>query len=906
MARRVPLLAFSAALLACGESGLSPVPGEPPYAPPPETCAPVDLNSPAEFSECSLGSGIFGRFTLDERKVPAYEYGLDQHADERARFFNSEGLDRRDHWGAFGNSRINAWLVNDGYVEVTTQDRGPTYLNKHEPEQGNYAGGFSYLDDGQATWSTAYAERPEGAETKRVFGIGYGQQTTTFRGVRVERTTFCPPGDAPFVIDQVELTNTEDAAKTVSHYEVWDVGRRPIEINWAVSGTPLTALPTSAANARDERNGLFDEQPFFDRSAAAVGVERQWTAEVDAPSIDAPDPVDYYPGNPQLLTLVGPVDGVYFDQATFFGAGGVARPDAVTARAPSEEPGPARNGLGQPHVLVVRSDVSLPPNSSQILRFAYGYTPFGAPTVLAIDPALRDPYADLVAGAQADLLAHAPAFASDAAPELQREMAWHATQMEVSVGVRDYWQGHVVPQGSAYLYLHGADGAARDLGLFALPLVYTHPELAREELALYMGVHYAEDRRFSYAFQGHGMLDDALGIHTAPSDLDLFFLWALSEYVGATGDLAFLDATMPYYPREARPDATTWDHLHDALRHLFDDVGTGEHGLVRVGTGDWSDGIVFEAPDRDLAIANGESVPNTQMAVTILPRVADLVEARDPALAAEVRARVDAYRAAVLATFTGNFYGRAYFGDGVLRYTDVVNLEAQVWALVGDIFASKEDRLRVIATLADELDAPSPAGATLTRGGQVWPAISALYTWGLAQSDPDLAFAHFQKNTMVGHARAYPEVWYGIWSGPDGLNGPEGDRPGQSWLSPVTPMVDFPTQNNNQHALPLFAMLKMVGVEASAAGLTLVPRIQGERLSLRTALVDVNEREGSLEVAYRPTSDRVLILTPRAGRTIQAATIDGKVVEIPQGAEQAPFALTAPGGRETRATIYTK
>jgi len=36
-------------------------------------------------------------------------------------------------------------------------------------------------------------------------------------------------------------------------------------------------------------------------------------------------------------------------------------------------------------------------------------------------------------------------------------------------------------------------------------------------------------------------------------------------------------------------------------------VGTGEHGLVRVGTGDWSDGIVAEAKGGDLAVQKGDA-----------------------------------------------------------------------------------------------------------------------------------------------------------------------------------------------------------------------------------------------------------------------------------------------------------
>src|SRR6185436_17926306 len=107
-----------------------------------------------------------------------------------------------------------------------------------------------------------------------------------------------------------------------------------------------------------------------------------------------------------------------------------------------------------------------------------------------------------------------------------------------------------------------------------------------------------------------------------------------------------------------------------------------------------------------------------QMAVAILPRVADLIEDRDPALAAEIRGRIEPLRQAAAATWTGSFFGRAYFGDGKLAYADRPSLEAQVWALIGDTFEAPEDRATLIATVRALLDDPSPTGAMLVPDGQ--------------------------------------------------------------------------------------------------------------------------------------------------------------------------------------------
>ena len=378
--------------------------------------------------------------------------------------------------------------------------------------------------------------------------------------------------------------------------------------------------------------------------------------------------------------------------------------------------------------------------------------------------------------------------------------------------------------------------------------------------------------------------------------MTIFLVWALSEYLGATGNLAFLDQKMPYYPIEALPDATVYDHLHDAVRYLFDVIGTGPHGLVRLSTGDWDDGIVQEAPDQALAVQKGESVPNTQMAVAVLPRVADLVEPREPALAQEIRAQTAALAAALPQTWTGTFFGRAYFGDDTLVDADEINLEAQVWALIGGSLAQPADRQTLMAAVKAQLDDPSPVGATLLPVGQVWPAISALLTWGYAQADDELAWGHLARNTMAAHAAAFPDVWYGIWSGPDGMQGPGGDRPGQAWYSQVTPMTDFPVMNNNQHAMLMLAALRMAGLDATAGGLRITPHVPGD-FALRTALVDLGRRGNVISGAYRPFGARmrtVEVVAP-AGTTVARAKVDGAIVEVPRKAASVVLTVRAMG-----------
>jgi hypothetical protein len=429
----------------------------------------------------------------------------------------------------------------------------------------------------------------------------------------------------------------------------------------------------------------------------------------------------------------------------------------------------------------------------------------------------------------------------------------------------------------------------RDTFLYAVPLTYTDPALARQQLRLGMGMQYAADGRFSYSFQGHGVLDSALDLHAAPSDQDLFFLWALTEYLDATGDAAFLDSTVSFYPRDPTSRANVRDHMVASLRHLLEAVGTGPHGLLRLGTGDWSDAIVQFAPDRARAIRDGESVPNSQMALFVLPRVARLLDGIDDQLAGSARAMVNRLRVALPQTFNGEFYGRAYFGDDKLFASDHLELEAQVWGLISSASTDAE-RERLLVRVRDELDLPSPIGAAMTRGGAVWPAVSSLLTWAYRARHETWAFEHLRRNTLNRHASHYPDLWVGIWTGPDGVQGVGGDPrdydlprtgAGDAWISPVTPMADFPAFNNNAHAMPLLAALRTAGINASDGGVRI--DLPSRSLSIETALVGFRSAGTSLTGFYRPVGAATLTLRPSPGRRLRVTNAGG--AQVAEGRE---------------------
>ncbi len=917
--------------------------------------APADART---FVPAAEGSGIFGRWTLDAHGLPAYEYTLDQWRDDRARYPNSEHLNRRDHWHQIGNDRITALVSNDGTVQVYLGDRGGVWLNRFEardreaqPDTGTsppglwlselaarllyaaaglwrrrrawwfrlrsagiqrrqheavvprgattlpvekpqaaerlaviiphaYAGGYAYLDDGQEVWASAYRYRPAAGDVTRVFGIGRCETTAVYRNIRVARQTYAPPGDDALLLNDVRIDNLGKTAVDLRYYEYWDVNIQRLQLQWLRTGS-------FAAGGDEARRALNDDY------AASVGLDEQWRVlrfrqqlRNGAPQggITAVSDVDRLPCDVFLINLSeNRIAACYTDKSAFFGGGGAAQPDAVRARgdaAPAPHTAAVTGNAAMPYCLVMRHDIHLEPGAGIDLRFAYG----------AVRP--DDPLKFIDKYRAGDILGRTVQcwkerlvyFLADGDRTLQRETAWHAHNLLAATVRNDYYGVHTVPQGSAYLYLHGADGAPRDHALAVLPLVYVRPELAREMLLLLLSLMRADSGALPYAFAGYGAHSSALGVHAAPSDLDLFLLLALNEYVAASGDAGFLNANVPYYPRGALPAAprgtSVLDHVRLSLKHLLDGVGTDENGLLRVGDGDWSDSIVIENVLQNASLrvnlentrAHGESVPNSQMALYVLPRVAAWLERHDPQMAARVRVFSAGLEKAVMLQWNGRWFARAVLRDlanyPVVIADDWINLEAQPWALISGV-AARMGRQGVEQPLIDMicrlLDDPSPVGAPLNERGMVWPAISQLLTWAYTRSRPDLAWRSLRRNTFAARSRAFPAIWHGVWSGSDGVYGMDHAIAGQTWANVATPMTDFPVMNSNPDAMALLGLLRVCGVEPAPEGdgLSIAPAAPPERFTLDTQLLRLDVAPGRSAGEYRAAAAGSLKLRVR-------------------------------------------
>jgi len=205
--------------------------------------------------------------------------------------------------------------------------------------------------------------------------------------------------------------------------------------------------------------------------------------------------------------------------------------------------------------------------------------------------------------------------------------------------------------------------------------------------------------------------ETALGVRTRISDDLLWLPYAVSRYGETWGDWTFLEETVCYLAGEplkeeeenryfsavAAPSSdTVYGHALNAIRCALE-RGVGEHGLMKMGTGDWNDGM-----DRVGRAGCGESVWLTWFTAVTLRGFVPVAERMGDAEAAELcRDWADTLTQAASAAWDGAWYLRGWYDDGTSlgsRHSEACQLDsiAQSWAafLAGSSAKQTETALR--------------------------------------------------------------------------------------------------------------------------------------------------------------------------------------------------------------------
>lgn len=794
-------------------------------------------------SPAASDGGHFGVWTADEDGLPAFDVQPTRPAVDLV----LPAGDVTGLWHHLGNDEVTAMAHVGGWTTLWATARGTVRLTGPRSRWGP--------TDGTGRPST---RRGIGAR----WGLGYAAWRLEGDGWEARRRVWVPPGDRPLLVVDVELVGTGGPlpGSVRAWEERWVTEPRHLFTGGLMSRyrrPPAGYPPAQALLWRGLYGSSHLSRRLTDaaRTSVAPLLRRRPRAGsggrsvVTPPRWSVPDP-RRPPTSPTTRAATTPVGAAWVDLAVPWLAVVALDDDRpVSVRGPAlsvqlaDRPGPHR----------LRFAVVLPEDPSDLESLAAQARTLDASEAARSWAGLLDLTldADPPTPSSGDLPPESgPGSPRDGGPPSEvparvgREARWHAVQL-VGARQRDAHLGRYVAQGSAYQFVHGLHGAPRDYALFAVPLAWFAPAASRDllEVMLRMG---SRDGTTHYAHTGRGRTTSG-GIHAAPTDLPIFLLWAITEYIWTTGDRGFLDQHVPFTDGGG---SSVRDRIGLATHTLVERVGFGPHGLLRVGSGDWADPISAMVPDRRAFHRRGESGFNTAFAAYALPRAADLIAPDDPELAREMRATGDALAGAMAATWTGEWFLRGYDGRGGPVGDRHLFLDGQVWALIGGI-GTPSQRASLVAAIADHNDDPSPVGATILDrphpvragmlapgwdcNGGVWAAIGGLLTWAYALHDPPRAWRSVADHSLAAHATAYPHIWFGIWSGPDAYNAHFSEEPGGTFVQPATPMTEHPIGNANAHAGPLLGLLRTLGLEAGPDGPVVADRgPRAPRWELRT------------------------------------------------------------------------
>ncbi|MFX0075497.1 MAG: GH36-type glycosyl hydrolase domain-containing protein, partial [Candidatus Hermodarchaeota archaeon] len=716
---------------------------------------------------------------------------------------------------------------------------------------------------------------------QRIFGIGYYRKRVIGHGYVVDQIVFAPFGDDPVLISQVKITNSSNNPVDLRWIEYW--GNYVYQFSSSAFASILTGEPSKFP--RDIRHDFSNKiKHNFDVIPNRVGlVDHQELEDQEGkfdPTYLKPTFVDRFPPKTFLVSLDAEADSLTTNGAAFFGQGGVEIPDCLNIEFANDI---GSNSKGS--AMLLERGMRLNSGESRTLSFLYGYIPekFKLQSLIS---KYKENVANLFEESCQQWKNHRMELQIQEEPWVNRELFWHYYYLRGAMTYDSFFKEHILSQGHVYQYIIGFQGAARDPLQHALPFVYTDPSIVKNVIRYTLKTT-RKNGEIPWGITGCGQI---LPIPLKPSDQGLWLLWLVSEYVLGTRDVEFLDEEISRYPcYGSRVEVVTVrEIIARCYKHITKKIGIGRHGLQRLSNGDWNDNVVFghisEEKHKEIQEV-AESVLNASMAIYVLRMYSNMLKfINEDEMAENVLIYSNSQQEAVRAQWNGKWVRRAWLTEELGWIgDDKMWLEPQPWVIIGNAI-NDEQKLKLVHNIDELMRKPSKIGALiLNRGlnvqyplgqgtnGGIWPSINGTLIWALSLVNGEIAWDEWKKNSLAYHAEYYPEIWYGIWSGPDTYNSSLSKYPGQTAFNEavLTEKVihldvevnlgfetinwtDFPVFNLHPHAWPLFSMTRLVGINFTPEGVEIRPTIPREHYKFSSSLIGFEKTNNGYSGWYNP------------------------------------------------------
>ena len=836
------------------------------------------------------GNGNFGKWITDIDDLPAYDYTCDQNKNPIAKTPTTYGTSV-DHFHQIGNDRITATAHNGGYIQVLDSSRGFQWLTYHNEKKSKFGGGICLFQIKNKVHSNLYNKN---GTRERIFGMGYFRKNHLIDDLRINHIICAPFSDDPVFISEIIVENSSktEIVENMKIVDFWDIYLHHILSSLVVTsnnrkkfgkskilngaGRLIKFLQTAFLKDTDGKRDKFDKKFTFD-----VTIEREKNLIIltpkyyKAPPIDKDKPAkhNYYPKSIFISMLSGESLKAFYEQEKLYNKK-FQRFEFNWEDSDFPETKRSFKNISNPCLGIGTEILELKPTESKRIVCIFGYSEVENIDILIDKYQEITKHNSILKWNSNRRKTSIIELKCDTEPWLSRETMWHSYYVRSACYFDEYFNQHKFPQGSIYQFGHGFDGAIRDFVLYLYPVILLDVNLAKEYLSFILSL-MKPDGKLSYALYGFGNNFSAI-VHSKPSDLYLFLIWGILQYIYTTRDFEFLNQKITFYPKSLKKSSTVLERIYLALHYLFSEqVGLGKHGLIKFKTGDWSDGIKTMVKNRKKFIKYAESNFNSTFALYLLPILIPLLDKYNPELAELCRNQVESLKKAVLNTWNGKWFYRGWDGLNNPIGDKSIYLEHHTWLLISEIL-DKDQATLLIKNIYEILDNPSPIGQYLSYppvktklnilpkgwdvNGGIWHAMNALLTWGYSKYDTDKAFNSLKKNSLANRAEVYPNMWYGIWSGPDAYIADYAENPGEAFYHLPTPMCDFPIMNLNIHACYLLSVIKILGIDADYDSISIFPKIEDQFFSFNSPLISIKSKINKFSVKLNLKFSKGLVL----------------------------------------------